>query len=260
MDLSQFSLEGKTAIVTGAGRGIGKAASLALANAGADIVVAAKTVSELEETAAEVRKLGRRSLVVPTDLGKMDQLQPLVDKTVAEFGTVDILINNGGINFPKFTIEMEEADWDRLMNIDLKGTFFLSQAAARVMKEHGGGKIVNVASVAGVTVEYETGHYSIAKAGLIMATKVMAREWAQYGIRANCIAPGSTRTKFFDYIFFDGMSEEEIQERLQFFNRMCPLGRVADPSEMAGAIIYFCSEASSYTTGQTMVIDGGTLL
>ncbi len=259
LELSRFSLEGQVAIVTGASRGIGEAGAIALAGAGADVAVASRTVDELERVAGEIRKLGRKALVVKTDIGQMDQIQPLVDKVMAEFGKIDILVNNAGLNFVMPAMEMTQEGWDRLMNTNLKGGFFLSQAAGRIMKEHGGGKIINVASIAGLIVQMNTPHYSIAKAGVIMATKCMAKEWGPYNIRVNCIAPGATETKLLNDVLFGHLSEEETRQRKEGMSGFSPLGRIAHPREIADAMVYLASEASSFMTGQTMVIDGGAL-
>jgi len=259
MDVSQFSLEGKVALVTGGSRGIGEATAVRFARAGADVAVTSRRLPALEEVAEKVRKEGRRALAVETHVGRMDQLQPLVDKVVAEFGTIDILVNNAGTNFFAPAIDMDEKGWDSVMNLDLKGLFFLSQACARVMREHGGGKIINISSTSGYRVQVPTGHYSIAKAGVIMATKVMALEWADYNIRVNCIAPGAIDTRLYDAIF-TLMPEEESRLRKQQAAERIPMKRVGEPREIADALIFLASDASSYVTGQAFAVDGGSLL
>ncbi len=259
MELSQFSLEGKVALITGGSRGMGEATAIAFAKAGADVAVTSRKLPELERVADEVRKLGRRSLAVATHLGKMDELQPLVDKVVAEFGKIDILMNNAGTNFFMPAIDMTEAGWDVVINLDLKGLFFLGQACARVMREHGGGKIINISSVSGYKPQVPTGHYSIAKAGVIMATQVMAREWAEYNIRVNCIAPGAIETRLYDSIF-SLLPEEEAKAQKEAAAKRIPLGRVGEPREIADAVLFLASDASSYVTGQTFAVDGGSLL
>lgn len=259
MDLSQFSLEGQVALITGGSRGIGEATAIGFAKAGADVAVASRKLSDLERVANEVRSLGRKALAVETHVGRMDQLQPLVDKVAAEFGKIDILVNNAGTNFFMPAIDMDERGWDAVINLDLKGLFFLSQAVARVMREHGGGKIINVSSVSGFRVQVPTGHYSIAKAGVIMATKVMAREWAEYNIRVNCIAPGAIETRLYDAIF-SLLPEDEAKVQKEAAAKRIPMGRVGEPREIADAMIYLASEASSYVTGQTFAVDGGSLL
>ena len=259
MELSQFSLEGKVALITGGSRGMGEATAIAFAKAGADVAVTSRKLPELEKVADEVRKLGRRSLAVATHLGRMDELQPLVDRVVAEFGKIDILMNNAGTNFFMPAIDMTEDGWDVVINLDLKGLFFLGQACARVMREHGGGKIINISSVSGYKPQVPTAHYSIAKAGVIMATKVMAREWAEYNIRVNCIAPGAIETRLYDSIF-SLLPEEEARAQKEAAAKRIPMGRVGEPREIADAVLFLASDASSYVTGQTFAVDGGSLL
>ena len=259
MELSQFSLEGKVALITGGSRGMGEATAIAFAKAGADVVVTSRKLPDLERVADEVRKLGRRSLAVATHVGRMEELQPLVDRVVAEFGKIDILMNNAGTNFFMPAIDMTEDGWDAVINLDLKGLFFLSQAVARVMKEHGGGKIINISSVSGYKPQVPTGHYSIAKAGVIMATQVMAREWAEYNIRVNCIAPGAIETRLYDAIFAL-LPEEEAKAQKEAAAKRIPMGRVGEPREIADAVLFLASDASSYVTGQTFAVDGGSLL
>jgi NAD(P)-dependent dehydrogenase (short-subunit alcohol dehydrogenase family) len=189
----------------------------------------------------------------------MDQLQPLVDKVVAEFGKVDILVNNAGTNFFAPAIDMDEKGWDSVLNLDLKGLFFLSQACARVMRDNGGGRIVNISSVSGLRVQVPTGHYSIAKAGVIMATKVMALEWADFNIRVNCIAPGAIDTRLYHSIFSLMPDEESIARKAEAAARI-PMKRIGDPTELADAVLFLASDAASYVTGQTFAVDGGSLL
>ena len=259
MDVSQFSLEGQVALITGGSRGMGEATAIGFAKAGADVAVTSRKLPDLERVANEVRNLGRKALAVETHMGRINQLQPLVDKVVAEFGKIDILVNNAGTNFFMPAIDMTEEGWDAVINLDLKGLFFLSQAVARVMREHGGGKIINVASVSGFRVQVPTGHYSIAKAGVIMATKVMALEWAEYSIRVNCIAPGAIETRLYDAIF-SLLPEDEAKVQKEAAAKRIPMGRVGEPREIADTMIFLASEASSYVTGQTFVVDGGSLL
>lgn len=259
MELSQFSLEGKVALVSGGSRGIGKATAIGFAKAGADVAVTSRQLPDLEVVTDEIRTLGRKSLAITTHIGRMDQIQPLVDRVVTEFGRIDILVNNAGTNFFMPAIDMTETGWDAVMNLDLKGVFFLSQATARVMRDHGGGKIINVSSVSGFKVQVPTGHYSIAKAGVIMATKVMALEWAQYNIKVNCIAPGAIETRLYDSIFSLLPNEEAKVQKVEAAKRI-PMTRIGEPDEIANAMIFLASDASSYVTGQTVVVDGGSLL
>ncbi len=180
----------------------------------------------------------------------MEDVNNLVKKVMDEFGKIDILINNAATN-PSMAsaIDIDERAWDSIMNLNLKGLFFLSQATAHAMKEKGGGKIINVASIAGITPDILP-VYSISKAAVIMATKVMAQQWAVYNIRVNAIAPGLTKTRFSEALW-------KNQDILNIAMSRTPLARPAEPEEMVGAVIYLASDASSYVTGQVLAIDGG---
>ena len=248
-----FSLKGKVALITGGSRGIGKATALGFARAGADVVVASRKLDELEKVAEEIRGMGRESLAIEAHVGRLEQIENLVAKTLDKFKRIDILVNNAGTN-PTLAsaLDIEERAWDAIMNLNLKGLFFLSQKVARVMKEQGGGCIINVASVDGFspgTVPV----YSISKAGVIMATKVMALECAKYGIRVNAIAPGLVKTAFSQAL----MDDPEILGKIM---GKVPMGRPAEPEEMVGAMLYLASDAASYVTGTAAVVDGGQLI
>lgn len=249
----EFSLQGKVAVVTGGSRGIGQAIALGIARAGADVVVTSRKLPDLEKVAEEIKGLGRKSLAVAAHVGRMEEIDNLVSKVKEEFGRIDILVNNAATN-PAMdsALDVSERAWDSIMNLNLKGLFFLSQAVARVMKEQGGGRIVNIASVAGITPDILP-IYSISKAGVIMATKVMAAEWAKYNIRVNTVAPGMTRTRFSEALW----SNPDILQGAMF---RTPMGRIAEPEEMVGAVIYLASDASSYVTGQVIAVDGGTTI
>lgn len=245
-----LSLENKVALVTGGSRGIGRAIAMGLAQSGADLVIASRKTVDLEAAAAEIKKTGRKCLPVTTHVGRLDEIKNLVEKAVQEFGKIDILVNNAATN-PSMASAMDIDDraWDSIMNLNLKGLFFLSQTVARVMKEKGGGKIINIASVAGITPDILP-VYSISKAGVIMATKVMAQQWAIYNIRVNAVAPSLTKTRFSEPLW----SNPDI---LNIAMSRTPLGRPAEPEEMVGAVIFLASDASSYITGQVLAIDGG---
>jgi NAD(P)-dependent dehydrogenase (short-subunit alcohol dehydrogenase family) len=260
VDLPQFSLAGKVALVTGGSRGIGEATAKLLAKAGADVAVTSRKLPDLERVAGEVRALGRRALAVECHVGRMEQLEPLVQRVVDELGRIDVLVNNAGTSFFAPAIEMTEKAWDTVMNLDLKGLFFLSQAAARRMRDQGsGGSIVNISSVAGYHPQMLSGHYSIAKAAVMMATQVMAAEWSPFGIRANCIAPGAIETKLYGAMY-ELMPKDQAEAVREQTRKRIPLRRVGEPDEIANGVLYLASNASSYLTGQTFAIDGGSLL
>jgi NAD(P)-dependent dehydrogenase (short-subunit alcohol dehydrogenase family) len=248
-----FSLSGKVALVTGGSRGIGKAIAIGLAKFGADVAVTSRKLPDLEEVATEIKGLGRRSMAVATHVGRMDEINNLVPQVEDKLGRIDILVNNAATN-PTMdpAMDIEERAWDSIMNLNLKGLFFLSQAVARLMKEQGEGKIINVASIAGITPDILP-VYSISKAGVIMATKVMAQQWAQHNIRVNAIAPGLTKTRFSEALWSNPAVLQAATERT-------PLQRVAEPDEMVGAVIFLASDASSYVTGHVIVVDGGTAI
>jgi dehydrogenase/reductase SDR family member 4 len=248
-----FSLENKVALVTGAGRGIGKAIALGLAEAGADLAIASRKLPDLEKAAEEVRKTGRKCLTTAAHIGRIDEINNLVKKVREEFGKIDILVNNAATNPTMASaLDVDDRAWDSVMNLNLKGLFFLSQAVARVMKEKGGGKIINIASIAGISPDLLP-IYSISKAGVIMATKVMAQQWAPYNIRANVVAPGMTKTGFSQPLWGNPEILKVVTERN-------PMGRIADPEEMVGAVIFLASDASSYVTGQVLAVDGGSTI
>lgn len=248
-----FSLKGKVALVTGGSRGIGEATAIGLAEAGADIAIASRKLPDLEKVAEKIKETGGKCMPVAAHVARLDEINKLVGKVIAEYGKIDILVNNAATN-PTMAaaIDIEERAWDAIMNLNLKGLFFLSQAVAKVMKEKGGGIIINVASIAGITPDVLP-IYSISKAGVIMATKVMAQQWGQYNIRVNAIAPGLTKTRFSEALW----NNPDIVQVALGRN---PIPRVAEPKEMVGAIIYLASNASSYVTGQTLALDGGSTI
>jgi NAD(P)-dependent dehydrogenase (short-subunit alcohol dehydrogenase family) len=251
-DLQQFSLENKVTLITGGSRGIGRAAALAFAKAGSDIILTSRKVEDLEKAAAEIRGVGRRALVINAHLGKMEDVRKVADTARAAFGRVDILINNAATSpvFASF-LESDEKLWDTIMSLNLKGLFFLSQAIAKDMKKQGVGCIINVASTDGFLPEDDNGVYAISKAGVIMATKVMARELAPHNIRVNTLAPGFVHTKLLDSGFAarPGLEEQSLTR--------IPMKRISNPDDMVGTLIYLASDASSYVTGHTVIVDGG---
>jgi NAD(P)-dependent dehydrogenase (short-subunit alcohol dehydrogenase family) len=246
----EISLKGKVAIVTGASRGIGKAIALEMAKSGADLVVVSRKIADLEKTADEIKAMGRKAIPVAAHIGRLEDIAMVVAKAKEAYGKIDILVNNAATN-PTMDSALDATDraWDSIMNLNLKGLFFLAQAVAKVMKEHGGGVIINVSSVAGVTPDILP-IYSISKAGVNMATKVMAQQWAPYGIRANTLSPGQTRTQFSEALWGNPDIYKVIMDRT-------PLKRIADPQDMANAAVFLASDKSSFITGQNFLVDGG---
>lgn len=250
MDLAKFSLEGKVALVTGGSRGIGRAIALAFAEAGADVAICSRKLPALEEVAEEIKVKGRKSIALASHIAKPGDSKALVEKVKGEWGRIDILVNNAGTN-PYYgpLLDAEEWAWDVTMNVNLKGPFLLSQLVARVMKEQGGGSIINIASIAGI-IPSELNIYSVTKAGLIMLTKVMAKEWGQHKIRVNAIAPGVIKTRLSEALWQEPAKGEEAA-------RSKALGYIGQPEDIAGVAVFLASDASSYLTGETILVDGG---
>jgi NAD(P)-dependent dehydrogenase (short-subunit alcohol dehydrogenase family) len=255
MAIADFSLAGKVAIVTGGSRGIGRSIAIALAEHGADVAIAARKPEALAEATAAVSETGRRAIAVPTNVRRIDELRALIDQTLAQLGRVDILVNNAGTN-PVYgpVQDIDERAFDAIMDTNVKSIHFLSNFAREAMLKHGeGGAIINVSSVGGFLASDVIGGYSVSKAALIMLTQVQAKTWGKDGIRVNCIAPGLVKTEFARALWDD-------PKFLHASEASAALGRIAAPDEMAGAVVYFASPASSFVTGQTLVMDGGRLL
>ena len=259
-DLSQFSLKGKVAVVTGGGRGIGQAIAFGFAKSGAKVVVTSRKTQDLEATVAEIKAFGGEAFSLPAHLGKMEEIQKMVDTVMDRFGRIDILVNNAGASPAMGSVlESDERLWDTVMNLNLKGVYFLSQAVARIMKKQGGGKIINIASVDGFNPEHGVSVYSISKAGVRMITRAFASELAALNIQVNTIAPGPISTKMMNS-HWAHLPAEEAEKMKAVLEKMLPTGRIGKPDEIVGAAIYLASEASNYTTGTEIVIDGGMLL
>ena len=249
--LGRFSLSGKVALVTGGSRGIGRAIALGFAEAGADIILASRKLPDLEGVAQEITLLGRRALPVVANLRRASEIDGLVKKAREEFDHIDILVNNAATNLGYNSVfDIDEKFWEVVMGLNLKGCFFLSQTVGRIMRDRGGGNIINVASQAGIRPALGLGVYSISKAGLIMLTQVLAQEWGQHNIRVNTIAPGTVKTRFSEVRWKDPEISRMIKNDLA-------LERIGEPEEMVNAAIYLASDASSYVTGQTILLDGG---
>ncbi|MEJ5377431.1 MAG: SDR family oxidoreductase [bacterium] len=247
-----FDLSGKVGIVTGGGKGIGKAIALGLAEAGAKLMIAARTQAEIEATAAEIRAKGGEAAWRVTDVSLSDQVEALVTATVETFGRLDLLINNAARSFLRPLLELREDGFDKIFDTNVKGTFLLSRAAARVMKEQGGGRIVNITTVGAVRGGVMMGVYHASKAAVKMLTMCMAAEWAPYNISVNAVGPGLTRTHFSQPIWSNPEVERQIVMRI-------PKGRLAEPQDIVGAVLFLCSDSAGFITGQSLYVDGGTL-
>lgn len=245
----------RVAIVTGAGQGIGRAIALALAREGAAVVVADLQPSTAEATAASITATGGRALTARVDVARLDDLAALVQRTLAAFARIDILVNNAGIAVVKPFLDVTEEEWDRQMAVNLKAAFFASQQVARVMIRQGrGGRIVNVASTSAfVASSSPMVPYDVSKAGVRMLTVSTAVQLAPHGITVNAVAPGTIDTAL-------TRSVVDPQRREQYAREKIPLGRLGQPEDVAGAVVFFCSDDAAYVTGHTLVVDGGWLL
>jgi len=253
MSDGMFRLSDQVAVITGGSRGIGLAIARAYCRAGAKVVIAGRRPENLEAAVRELADQGDQATPIPCHMGEMDQVRDLAAKTVEIHGTIDILVNNAAINpFFGFVLDADEKVWDKIMDVNLKGCFFLAQEAARVMMKKGGGKIINIASTAGHRPSPMQSLYSISKAGIIAMTKSLAKELAPHQIRVNAIAPGLTNTKFSAPLI-------NTKEILDFVLQSVPLKRYAEPEEIVGAALYLASDASSYVTGTVLDVDGGSM-
>lgn len=254
MVLQRLELTGRVAVVTGAGRGLGQQMALHLAGAGADIVCAARTLEQIEATAREVRSLGRRAIAVPTDVRDSAQVDRMVARCLEEFGRIDIMLANaggGGAAGGKSLFECTADQWRDTLDLNLSSAFYCARAAASPMRDQGGGVIVTVASGEGMRGQRRSLAYGAAKGGVIALTKQLAIELVAYGIRVNCIVPGFVAQR-------PACTPEEEELRRQR-GRFIPVGRIGEAGELGPLAVYLCSDASSYITGQTFIIDGGGL-
>ncbi len=245
-----FNLSGKVAIVTGARTGIGQGIAEGLAEAGADIVGAGHAA--MPETEAYIKGLGRKFMYYDIDLGKQDKIQALVDDTVKMFGRLDILVNNAGIIRRQDVLDFTEENWDDVINMNLKSLFFLSQACARYMKDNGGGKIINIASMLSFQGGIRVVSYTASKSGVMGVTKLMANELASSNIQVNAIAPGYIATNNTEALIKDPKRSAEILGRI-------PANRWGKPEDLKGAAVFLASRASDYVTGHVLAVDGGWL-
>jgi len=247
-----YDLNGKVAIVTGGGKGIGKAISMGLAECGSKVVIASRTKEEIEATANEIKEKGGEALPLVTDLMETEKIPELVDAAVQRYQRIDILVNNAARSFLRPIMELREDGYDKVFITNCKAPFLLSRAVAKTMKEQAGGRIINITTVGAVRGGSGMGVYHASKAALSMLTKCMAVEWAPYNINVNAVGPGLTKTAFSQPIWSNPEVEKHVASRI-------PKGRIAEPEEIVGAVLFLCSEDSSFITGQSLYVDGGTL-
>jgi len=253
MNLPSMRVEDKIALVTGTGSGLGRAIAIGLAHAGADVVLTElpERLKNAEETAREVAAAGRKAFLVPLDVTDLPGIREMVNVVLAEFGRIDVLVNNAGINIPKFAVDVTEEDWDRILDVDLKGVFFTAQTVAiRAMIPQGEGKIVNIASQMGVVGGPKRAAYCAAKAGVVNLTRVLAFEWRKHKINVNAVAPTFVETPLTKPMFEDQAFKEDVFARI-------PLGRLAKPEDIVGSVVYLSSAAADMVTGHTLLVDGG---
>ena len=252
MQLPSMGLEGKVAVVTGAGSGLGKALAEGMAAAGADVVVSELPgkMAALEPVCQAIRQQGGRALPLPLELPNQESINGFVGEAVQEMGRIDVLVNNAGVNIPKDALEVTEEDWDGVLDVNLKGLFFMSQRTAREMIRTGSGKIVNITSQNGVVGYYKRAAYCSSKAGVVNLTRVLAIEWAQYNINVNAVGPTFILTPLTQATFDDPVLREDLLSRI-------PLGRVGQPEDVVGSVVFLASAAADLITGHTLLVDGG---
>lgn len=253
MTENKIDLTGKVAIVTGASRGIGYAIAETFALAGANVILASRKQSILDVAAEKIRNKGGVAFPISAHTGKFEDIKQLINASVERFGGVDILVNNAATN-PHFgpILTSEESHWDKILEVNLKGYFHMAKLSIGEMKKRGGGKIINISSIAGLRYQQGLGIYGVSKAGVLMLTQVLAVELAQDNIQVNAIAPGFVQTDFTRVLW----STPEIHQKI---NSQIPQGRIGQPGELTGIALYLASSLSDFTTGTIMVVDGGQL-
>jgi 2-deoxy-D-gluconate 3-dehydrogenase len=245
-------LDDKVVMVTGAGSGIGRAVAIASAEAGADCAVCElpDRIADLNALCDEISALGKRAFPITLQLPDLSSMDAAVTDVMKAFKRVDVLVNNAGVNIPKDALEVTEADWDGVMDVNLKGLFFMSQRVGREMVKTGGGKIVNMSSQNGVVGYYKRAAYCSSKAGVVNLTRVLALEWAKYKINVNAVAPTFILTPLTQSTFEDPTLREDLLRRI-------PLGRVGQPEDVVGSVVFLASPAADLITGHTLLVDGG---
>jgi NAD(P)-dependent dehydrogenase (short-subunit alcohol dehydrogenase family) len=249
---TMLDLQGKSALIFGGASGIGKTIALAMAAAGADVIPVSRRREEVAKTSAEIEALGRRSLVLTADVRNRDQVQETIASVVAAVGRIDVLVNSAGISARIPSLDVPPAKWHEILDVNLNGTWNTCQIAGAVMKDQGGGQVINIASLGSFVSLHEVTPYCVSKAGVAMLTKCLAAEWAQYNIRVNAIAPGVFETPLNRHLINEPGRKASILGHT-------PMKRFGRLEELVGAALYLASELSSFTTGEIMCVDGGFL-
>jgi dehydrogenase/reductase SDR family protein 4 len=253
MDVSKFSLKGKVAIIIGGAGDIGKAIAETYSGAGADVVISSRKQENLDNAAGEITsKTGGKVLPIASHIAKLDQTKPFIEQVMKELGRIDILVNSSGASFMVPLVDMEEWQWDAVMNVNVKGPFFLAKEIAPIMKEQGGGSIINITSYMGVRVEESLGAYCISKAAIMHMTRVMAKEWGKWNIRVNAIAPAWVHSRLSDpFLQMPGVNERMLSQTV--------IGRFGEPDDVAAIALYLASDAAINTTAGIFPLDYGML-
>lgn len=248
--LPSFCLDGKIALVTGSTKGIGHGLALGLAQAGADLVIVSRIQSDCDRVAREIAALGRQTMGVGADITRTEQINTLVQRAVSRYGRIDILVNNAGTAITKKAEDFTETEYDKVVQLNQRAVFFMSQAVGRQMIQQGGGRIINVASIFGLVGTSRITPYCIAKGGVVQMTKALALEWAKHNIQVNALSPGYVLTP---------MNQADLQDERTYNHilKSTPMGRLGQIEDMMGAAVFLASEAARFMTGQCLVIDGG---
>ncbi len=250
MSQQLFDLSGRVALVTGASRGLGQYMARALARAGADIAITSRDRGRLAETEKDIQNIGCRVLSVELDVLDLSSIQSAVQNVEAHFGRLDVLVNNAGCNVRRRALQVTEEDWDMVVNTNLRGAFFVAQAAAHIMRAQHWGRVINIGSVTCVAGYAGMGPYCASRGGIKQLTMSLAHDWAEYGITVNCLAPGWFKTEQSRMLYEDETWLSMLRERI-------PMARPGRPDDLDGMVVFLASESSRYITGQTYLVDGG---